>query len=340
MAYSPVEYWWNGSGISPISSTGTLLQDGPLNLSFTPGAIGSETFVLRVEDALGTVVTNETTVQVTSGPATILLPDPSTNNLSVPAGTSTQLSWSADNAYGDRALTFSGPLAITFNRSLPASNLFWLNESNGPLVPTSDTGFSVPSTDWINGTVSLNLTSLVAGNYSFTISAGLPISGGLQSYTWRVTPDLNQLAPLSGPSAHTAPGTANDTGYRISDRYGNALSGGYVIVRTVLDGVTTNATTPILSGPNGSFVWVNLSLVPGISEELTVLSTSGQTLLTSRATASPVVVAQAPSNGNSMITDPYLGLVLIAVAATIAAVIAVRLRSRSRLQPRAPSGCR
>ncbi|MGC2034956.1 MAG: hypothetical protein WA761_05875, partial [Thermoplasmata archaeon] len=105
---------------------------------------------------------------------------------------------------------------------------------------------------------------------------------------------------------------------------------------TVLDGVTTNATTPILSGPNGSFVWVNLSLVPGISEELTVLSTSGQTLLTSRATASPVVVAQVPSNGNSMITDPYLGLILIAVAATIAAVIAVRLRSRSRLQPRAP----
>ncbi|HEY6238910.1 MAG TPA: hypothetical protein VIZ68_06990, partial [Thermoplasmata archaeon] len=175
--------------------------------------------------------------------------------------------------------------------------------------------------DWIGGFLNFSIDVGASGTFVFRVSAPLPVTeapGG--DRILRVTPDRSHVA-LSDPIVAQSSPRSSETLYRIADRFGDPMDGGHVVVRSVFDGVASDAYSPVRSNATDATVWVNYS-APGVGGgTVYVLSDAGNALLV------PIVV---PAAVEPLSVPPYLLLLAAGAAGVLAAAFYLRRRRTER----------
>lgn len=312
----PLQYWWNDSSPAGTLTSGVVVSDVAIPLDYVGLTTGAHTLTLTVVDALGTAVARTALVAVVPGPAVrIVASDPAP--ASAAAGAPMTFDWEAVDAAGSVVPSYASPVVLA-----PPPGAWWVNTSAGPISAAPDGAFPLPASAWADGHLEFTIVGVVAGTARFDVGTALTVSaapGGLLSVS--VTPALTELE-LTHPSVVTAGDRTNATRYDVSDRFGNAVHVGYVVVRSVFAGEAANNDSPIRAGPGGSTVWVNFSAPNGVGGVVYVLSEWGQELLAPRSVPAPA--APGPDVGTLLVTA------LLASTTVALAVVAVRGRSAAR----------
>jgi hypothetical protein len=293
-----------------------------------PTQLGTVTVTLTILDGLGTSAQQQIVLSVVPGPVVSLVSNQNTTASNVIAGLPENFSWYAVDLNERRVTSFGEKVTLAFDRSIPSSN-FSVYTSAGLAVPEdSVTNFTLRTTDWQNGTLAFSITTTVAGTYTFTVIGPTSLSAPGNRIVWSVTPDFNHLV-LFGRSTIISTTSLNATRYNITDRFGNALSNGFLIVQTQIAGTVSNLSSPIEQGTGGSFVWVNYTVPHDTRGELLVINpANGLTLL------GPLPIGSGPPRStvvsNNAVTNLYFDGFILAIAAIGGFLVAQRFRARRR----------
>jgi hypothetical protein len=298
----PLSYWWNLSTPAATVGAGTLPMDGAVGLSTIATSIGPSVLTLTVVDALGTRVSREANLTVTPDAATMIVAV-GAPNVSAVAGVPVAFTFEALDPMGLKVADFAGPVAVSVNGTEAAT--LWVNSSvTGPVSRSANGTYPLDAAAWREGY--LNLT--VAESRSGPLHVALAPSAGLAGpppIAVLVGPDDRHLDLLDPQSIHPGART-NATVYRICDRFGNALAGGFVVVRSVFGSTVTIIDSPVHAADGVSFVWVNYSASGSGAGTVYVLSEYGQALL------GPIEVP-APTSGSDLTLPVLVAAVGIAV---------------------------
>jgi hypothetical protein len=313
----PLTYWWNASNPAGTLYEGTTDSDGSLVFDFVPHTSGATTITLTVVDALGTVVSQETRIDVTAGPAVAIASYGGPATWTVVAGSPYNVSWVAEDAVGE-VVDHTYPVTLSLLPALGGRVVpLWVNSSQGPVAPDRNESFVLSGSDWVRGFLDFTVDIGASGTFVFRVSAPLPVTdapGG--DRILRVTPDRSNVALSDPVIAHTSP-RSSETLYRIADRFGDPLDGGHVVVRSVFDGATTDANSSVRSNATDATVWVNFTAPGTDGGTVYVLSDTWHELLT------PIVV---PAAAQPLVVPPYL----LALAAGIAVLLGTGFYVRRR----------
>ncbi len=274
----PADVWWNTSGdASPIASY-SVDEDGILSANLNASTVGPLNVTVTVRDALGSEVDSVRTVEVIFGPARSISASGPASDAAVVVGTPEPFSWQALDAAGgpDAAFAANATLSLAGPRGDPA--LAWANETGGgPLAAGPQSSFVVPAAAWTEGRLELAVTPLAVGALTLTLSGG----GALASTPTlgiTMTPDSAHLR-LFDPTVVQAGDRTNRTFWHVSDRFGNPVPDGYVVVQYEIGASAEDRSVsvePLADGATG--VWVNFTLA-GPGESVQVLDPAGGILL-------------------------------------------------------------
>ena len=321
----PLEYYWNSSAPAGLLFEGTATADGSILFAFTPSASGTTRITLTIVDALGTQVSNYTTMNVTAGPAIGLRATVASSGPLL-AGDPTSLQWTAVDPVGEVVGDWSNDVALVLTRTSGGSSALptWVNRSGVPVPPAPDGSFPIPASAWSAGTLRVTVSLAEAGAYSLSLRGGLPlVNVGASSTALSIGPDTDHLA-LSQPVVVQPGLRSNHTLWQISDRWGNALGGGEILVVTVIDGVASRVPSPVLAGPGAaSSVWVNYSVPDGVAATVAIVSESNVTIRT---------ISIPATTGPATLPTAWL---LVALGGALAAGASYGLWTRYR-RPSAP----
>jgi|HubBroStandDraft_1064217.scaffolds.fasta_scaffold00614_21 hypothetical protein len=318
----PAHLWWNLSGASVPVATGSAGTDGTVSAVFEATAVGYATLTVTAVDRLGTAVSASITFSVDAGAATSVAPAGPPPPASVIAGTSFNIEWRALDAVGIPVDSFASEAEIEL--ALPGTEGAaggWVNASGlGPLTGTLPGWFHVPTAAWVNGALAVNVTVLTAGPVRVELALANGFAATNDSVPVLVGADLSQLR-LSDPESVRGGGSANDTLWQVSDRFGNPALGAAVVTTATFNGRGSVTLSTAFAEPRGSTaVWVNYTVPAGEGGTVTVTDLAGQALV-------PTLTVPAPTSAWSSVL-PILPLVGIAGAALVVSLVAGRTRRR------------
>ncbi len=320
----PLEVWWNASDLARPIAVEWVGADGRLIVPFVPPLSGTARVEVTIRDALGSEAALNLTLTILPGPVAALLPIPSPPSAPTEVGHPVALGWKAFDSVGELVPTFAASVDLVIERAGGTSAPAWVNLSGfGALSPSPEGSFAVPSTDWSDGSLYVNVTPAVAGALTVLLEGPpLPGNGANSSASFLVTPDLTQLRLYSPLVALPGPGT-NHTFWYVADRYGDPVPGAYLTLQYLDGGVVRDSFVPVeWSGPNATGAWVNYSFPSGSGGSLRLLDAAGDVLL------GPVALA-TPGDG-SFGGGVALFAVLLALAAVVGLGGALAVRPRRR----------
>lgn len=344
----PATYWWNTttSDGTPTGTIfeGTLAADGAVLLHFTPVVSGTTWITLAVRDALGTTLVNQTFVRAFPGPFAGLIDRTTTGNGTAVAGTPIALSLEAVDALGEPIATAAPALTLTVAPPSARAAPAWLNGSAGAVAgtfetlpagpgPTAGWVFSVAASDWHDGWLNASLTLGASGAWSLGFPAGLNVSdapGGARALT--VAPDPWHLRLLGDVSA---PPTARSFALNlsVSDRWGDALDGGYLLVTELFGGVNTTSAVAVktytIGGVAASFAFVRFAAPSASAGTLALFDPAWEPL------HEPLAI---PGAQGPIAPVVYVGLATAAGLGTLGVLVLFQGRSSRRRRPDAPGG--
>jgi len=276
----PAAVWWNASTLADPIASEPVGADGPLSVTFVPSTAGEARFTVTVVDQLGTVVERTLSVRVAAGPAATLTPDEVPPASPVTVGTPIAIGWEAFDPAGAPVRNFSVAAELVVERAgSGAAFPAWVNASGaGPLASAGNGTFAVPATAWLAGRINLTVTASAAGPLELVLEAtGLPTNA--TPVDALVLPDLDRVY-LHDPIVRESGDRENETFWRVSDRFGDPVVGGFLVVQTVAGGSATDTLAPIVAvGPDASGVWVNFSIPSPGGGTVRVLDGAGDVLL-------------------------------------------------------------
>ncbi|HUI38532.1 MAG TPA: hypothetical protein VLY85_02765, partial [Thermoplasmata archaeon] len=326
----PLEYWWNLSAPASTVGAGTLHRDGVIGLSTVATVVGPDSLTLTVVDALGTRVSSRVVLMVTGDyAASIVVVGPP--NETATAGLAVPITFEAFDLLGARVPGYASNVTVRVQGA--AAGTVWINASASGAVSRDPNGSFHPAASlWRQGY--LNLTIAVARSGPVDVAL-LPAGsiGGPPPIALAVGPDLGNLRLLNASFVHPGART-NATLYEISDRFGNAVPGGSVVVRSVFGATVTEVDSPIHLAGGRSTVWVNFSASGGGAGAIYVLYEVGGRDVTLLPPIEVPAPAASPSLASSLI--PGLVLVLAIAAGSVALAAYVRRQRRRRDGPEAP----
>ncbi|MCI4357556.1 MAG: hypothetical protein L3J95_04210 [Thermoplasmata archaeon] len=314
----PISYWWNTTAPTRTVGGGGLSSDGPVGVSFHASTVPVNSLLnLTIVDALGTRFSASVRVFVVSTNATrILLNEPP--NATAAAGTPIRLSFEAVDALQEAVPGYNGSFSIL--PRLADYTGVWVNASGSTSVQEAGGIFGVLGSAWTYGFLNLTFTDRAVGIFNLSFNAAGSVQGP--------SPMRIQVGPyvadehLSRIDVARPGDRENSTLYEIRDRFGNPVTDGWVLVRSVFGATVTDLHSTIRPSGTGSVVWVNYSAGGSGAGTVYVLSESNQSLL------SPIAVpALADAPLGQFAYAAVLGLGMAAVVG--AAVIARRRRAAS-----------
>jgi hypothetical protein len=292
---SPIAYWWNTTRPGGTVLEGSLVADGSLVLDFSPHVSGLTNVTLTLVDALGTRENTSAQIFVANGPpAAIAEAVPS--NWTAIAGSPFPIDWRAVDPAGEPVGSYSASTWVRVTPAILGTVLPFV--SVVPVVGAATS--SVNGTFVLNAScwrgASLNFSLIVDGAGVFTVTAGsgLPVldtQGGGRLLL--VGPDLGSLKATAQFVAVAGVRT-NHTLYNVHDRFGDALTGGELLVHSDFGSESSNWLTPVLTDASGSQVWVNFSAPGDLAGTVALLVPGGVSFLTVQVPASPA--PSAPSS--------------------------------------------
>ncbi|MGI0154845.1 MAG: hypothetical protein ACREDE_01740, partial [Thermoplasmata archaeon] len=291
----PARLFWNASGSTLPSGSEGVPADGVLGFPLTPASAGILSLAVSVVDALGTAAGTSVSWVVGPGAATSVVPVVLPATTLVRAGAPLALAWQALNAAGEDDHDFAAVAQVELalngsGRAAPG----WVNASGlGPLAGPRPGTFDVPETAWIGGALNVSVTSEVAGAVDVDLVVASGPSGFGNVVQVIVRPDSDHLR-LFDPGPSALGDRANDTLWRASDRFGNAVPGASVVVTSSFGAVSARTVVSVvLAAGGGSAVWVNYSAPNPSPGTVTVTDLAGDLLLP--AIAVPGVIAPPPA---------------------------------------------
>lgn len=322
----PARLWWNVSGEATPLATGWVVADGPVHASFVPASPGFVTVSLAAVDALGTLASAQTSIAVSLGAATQVATVGLPPSSSVRAGTAFGVAWQALDVGGSVVRDFASAAEIELTvAGTGRTAAGTVNASGvGPLPSALPGWFDVPASAWIGGALNVSVSCDVAGPIAVTLSVATPLAGGTGSVQVTVLPDIQHLV-LSDPVPAATTGRSSATLYQVTDRYGNAAPGGWLVVTASWTGGTTQGIAPVLAEADGATeVWVNYT-IPGAS--------AGTVVVTDPAGATVLPTIAVPG-----LASPLADLALVPIAAAVgvggtAGAVALTRRPRRGTAP-------
>jgi hypothetical protein len=320
----PVQYWWNVSGDATSVATGHLSADGYLNATWVPSAPGSTVITLTVVDALGTVEQTTALANVGTAVANTLA------EVTVPgagpavAGSAVPLAWQAEDLQGASVPGFnvSGAITIAGPDGLTPVGVYVNATGAGPLAPSMPGSFTVPSTAWEQGRLSLTFTSNRAGSFELALS-GPGLLGRTGPLEATFVADLGHLR-FSEPSVAIPGARVNDTLWRVSDEYGNPAPGATVDVDYWSGGTASETVESVVSlGAGATGAWVNFTAPTAAGGSREVTDAAGTVLL------GPIAVPPAPLAAPGLST-PELTLATAAPLGAVGVGLTVWAQRRRR----------
>ena len=248
------------------------------------------------------------------------------------AGVPVAIAWQALDATGARATTFAVGCELAVAASANGSSvLAWVNSSTaGPLVPSPNGTFSVPSAAWDAGV--LNLTVSVGSAVPVTVRLFGPLLPSLPApVALTVRPDLYHLE-LYGPVTPTPPtASSNDTFWHVRDRFGDPTPGALLVVEVANASSESRTLVPVTWAAGGTTgAWVNYSSRDPTNGTLTVEDLAHTTLLGPVPVSTPG--AAAPSSTPSLSPLALVAVALLVVGAVVG-MAALLLGGRARPSP-------
>ncbi len=326
---------------NPADVASTEYPNGTLELiPWLPGnyAISAMAEVTYNDSVLQRSASSNFSLVAVAGPVSAVRV--SLSGMSAVAGGTVNISLSATDRWGNHALDFSGPLTLFMNGSVQGTGLGgpYVNYS-GVQALVSDQGHevSVPALAWQNGNLNVSISQDTAGEVYYAI-AGLPfpVENAYGSARWNGTvrwvPDFGHLV-LSSPEGLFENRTVNDTDWRIADRFGNPVPGGFVYVNSTWGGYNTSTISPIFTYGAGTFVAVNYTVFGSEGGTVSVTSESGQALLPEIHV--PPLPSPSKDNsascGGSFGCSPFSGwMIAIPISvALLAAIVLLWMRRRT-----------
>ena len=336
----PVQYWWNSTDRYGTTTgtlyEGTAISDGPILFSYTPQTSGDSYVSLTIRDALGTTLTQPARVFAAPGPFAFVDDRADSGNGTALAGAAMALSLEAVDISGEPVATAAPSFDLTVAPPAGGTMPVWLNETGAPVAANGTAApgavrFPIASTRWHTGWLNLSLTFGGSGLWTLAYPTALAVAdapGGHRSIA--VAPDARHLR-LSGTASIPAGERSWTANLSVTDRWGDAVPAGSVVVRSDFGGTTTSVATPIrlwsAPGGNASFVLVTFNAVGAGAGTVTLLDLANETL------AGPIAI---PAAAAPAVVTPYLGVLAAAVGA--ASVIAFLDHRRSRRRPRPGDG--
>jgi hypothetical protein len=320
----PARAWWNVSGAATPFAVESVTVDGALAATFVPSAPGPVRVALSVVDALGSREVSTESFTATAGPATAIVTAGVVPLPSAVAGVPFPVGWQARDPAGQVVPTFASAAEVTLVRAGTGADVpGWVNVTGvGPLSSPLPGWFDVPSSAWSNGSLNLTVASTAAG----TVEVGLTLADGgsllAPSVTATVLPDADHLR-LFDPAVAFTSARSGSTLWQVTDRFGNPAPGAEIVVVASFAGRTTDTSSPVTIGANGSSVaWVNFTAPGTAAGTVSVRDLAGDPLLP------PVEVPAAPP-GLSVAWP----LAVLVPAAAIAVGVGAAHRVRRRPLP-------
>ena len=306
----PAAYWWNDSRPNATLALGFRTADGPLEIPWNVSLVGDHVLTLTVVDALGTRVASTCRAVVVTGPAVAVTPVDATPLPSLPAGRTENVSFRAIDAAGATVPSFAALVELRATGPAAPGSLA-LVDAAGPLALSTQGFGEVPASAWDAGRLNLTFAATRSGLWNLTLVPGVgwPIHLAVPVVADGAEPRL--VDPVVASSSDRGGATQ----YDVVDPYGNAVLGGYVIVRAAFAVGTVDTDAGIQDHRGIGRVWVNYSALDGGRGVIYVLSASGVQLL---APAIVPAAAVAPDPGNGMLA--VAGLLVIGSAAGVAIV--------------------
>lgn len=254
----PAAYWWNLSSPAATVASGTVGAAGLLSANLTFTVPGPAVLTLTVADALGTVVASPARLDVLPGPADRLAFDALWGNASS-AGVSVPLTLTATDLFGDPVGPFAAEVNLTVVGPAGSAGGAWVNTSLGASFLDAEGGrAALPSSAWADGALALAFTTTTGGRWAVLASAGTASDPLTASAIVDVGADAEHLR-LADPRVATPGARTNQTLYTVTDRFGNALAGGFLVVRAVFGPAVSVAQSRVEVADGISTVWVNYS---------------------------------------------------------------------------------
>lgn len=316
----PATFWWNLSSPATTVASGTVGAGGLLaaNLSFS--VPGPTNLTLTVADALGTVVASAAPIVVLPGPPDRLVFGTVGANRSA-AGTAVPLALTATDLFGDAVGPFAAVVNLTVVGPVGSVGGAWVNGSFGATFLAGSGGFAqLPAAAWSRGALGIEFTATAAGRWAVLASAGAGTGPLTASAVLEVGADAAHLR-LADPRVATPGARTNDTLYTVTDRFGNALAGGFLVVRAVFGPAVSIVQSRVEDADGISTVWVNYSAPNADAGAVYVESALGGAVL-----ATLYVPAFAPPTVGSSVLVAVAAVAAIAVASFV--VTLIRRRSR------------
>lgn len=322
----PGRFWWNVSGSSGPWSSGPIVADGELAVTYLPSATGAITATLAVADALGSVVRGSVQFEVAPAPAVTIAAWSAPPPARVVVGTPVALSWAALDREGNPAIAFSAESVLSLGTGAGASRA-WANASGvGPLRPLGNGTFELPAAAWVGGVVRVGVVPGSSGVYAPEL-LGSALPNPSTSLRFQATSDPTHLR-LFAPTVALAEPRASSTFWLAVDRFGNPVPGAVVSVRLAFGATSSSTPANVERLPNGSSgVWVNFTAPGADSGTVVVLDSSGATVLGPL----PVAALSPPTAA-----APF-ALFAFAAAPAGAAAVGVSTLVRRRHRPSPPA---
>jgi MYXO-CTERM domain-containing protein len=244
-AGSGTGFAWDFPPASNLSG-GTVLLATPTTATYTAGATGGVTDVVRLTDDLGNVTTRNVTV--TAGlsitPASWSLAPKATRALTVTGGSGTGYAWS---------LPTPGSGTPTFNVSSGASVTYQAGAtgSSADVVQVSDSAGNIASAN-VTITAGLSISPASATVQTGLTQAFTPSGGSGSGYQWTLLTN-NSLSPGIGLTTglYTAGSVPGLDTIRLTDSLGNAKTATITVVAPV-----TVIPSPASAPPRGGISFV------------------------------------------------------------------------------------
>ncbi len=316
----PLRYWWNASGVSGSVLEGSSAGDGPVTLAFVPSMAGTVTVSLTVEDALGKVVEVRRLLSVSAAPATELVAVDRPPASAVAAGAAFGLAFAAVDGGGVIVPAFAAPAVVALSGAGAGDGVRVNASGIGPVPSLGGGEFAVPAAAWIDGVLTLSLSTTSAGDLAIALE-GAALPRGPGPFTVVVDPDTAHLRAYA-PEVVIGGTRTNSTFWHVSDRFGNPVPGARLTVRLrEAGGSLTTVVASIPAPGGGTGFWVNYSLPGGGTGNVTVEDAAGDVLV------GPIEIPAPPAPSRASPLGIAVGAGL-AVAAAGGAVVGLRRRAR------------
>jgi hypothetical protein len=319
---APFAYWWNTSAPGGTVKAGSLGAGGELTVDYPSSAVGTNSVVLTVLDALGTRLAERLDLVVLPGPAVELGALSGGVNQSLVADAPASYSLVALTATGERVPQYGAALTLTL--SGPAGAPVSLDAGLfGPIRPAPGGSFAFPASAWYAGYLNFTLTLPRSGAYTVGVIAGVPAAFAPNgSFPVTVQADTSTLR-LIDPVVALAGARVNHTLWHLVDPYGNPAPPGVLEIVEAFGGPNVSVVVPIHANASAAWSWVNYSAPSSGAGTVLLRSGWGELLL------GPIEVPAAAA-APGLLGPLAVGLASAGVAATATALF---LRRRSAPRP-------